>query len=229
MTGRRSAPALWRVRKGGGTIIILATISPVPNDFRWNDRAVKEAIAGSHRMLVNAEPEANLVWMRSWSAAAARSLRQPKGRALVDDLNPEDWRRFRSAVGAAGQQEARYDTLRPAIAAMLLNADWRERAALSNVVLSQQLIGFARRRHVPVHFIRQTALLPTIDEVPAGRPAADDQDVGRRRAAGVGSGRRCGADRGSPSIRARRRERDPRRAGCRWGTSPRGSRRCCRT
>jgi uncharacterized protein YbaP (TraB family) len=166
VTAKKEGPALWRVRKGGATLIILGTVSPLPAGFVWHDWRVKAAIRRSRLMLVSSEPEANFIWMRRWSPYRAKALYQPKDRHLADDLDGEEQRRLRAAIRHAGRDEARYTVLRPAIASMLLYADWRERSGLSNTSLTRELVAFGRKAHVRSQFIRQTFLLPTIDELP---------------------------------------------------------------
>jgi uncharacterized protein YbaP (TraB family) len=166
VTAKKEGPALWRVRKGGATLIILGTVSPLPARFVWHDWRVKAAIRRSSLMLVSSEPEANFIWMRSWSPYLAKALYQPKHRHLADDLDAEEQRRLRTAIKNAGRDAGRYAVLRPAIASMLLYADWRERSGLSNTSLTRELVAFGRKAHVRSHFIRQTSLLPTIDELP---------------------------------------------------------------
>jgi uncharacterized protein YbaP (TraB family) len=167
VTARREGPALWRVRNNGATIVILGSVSPLPAGFAWRDWRVKAAIRRSRLMLVSSEPEPNLVWMRDWGAADVKRLHQPKGRVLADELSPEDRRRFGRAAQDAGQVEDRYSGLRPAIASMLLYADWRDRSGLSNTRLSRELVRFGRAAHVRAQLVNQVSLLPTIDEVPA--------------------------------------------------------------
>ena len=166
VTAKKEGPALWRVRKGGATLIILGTVSPLPAQFIWHDWRVKAAIRRSSLMLVSSEPEPNFIWMRSWSPYRAKALYQPKERRLADDLDAEEQRRLRTAIGNAGRDERRYTVLRPAIASMLLYADWRERSGLSNTSLTRELVTFGRKAHVRSQFLRQTSLLPTIDELP---------------------------------------------------------------
>jgi hypothetical protein len=85
---------------------------------------------------------------------------------LKDELGALDVRHLLEAASAAGQLPSRYLSLRPAAAAMLLNADWRHSSKLSNTRLSTQLVTFARQHRVRVQFIRQISLLPTLDELP---------------------------------------------------------------
>ena len=164
VTARRTGPALWRVRRGDPTLVILGMVSPLPTRLEWQDWRVKSAIRGSRLMLVSGEPSADLVWMRNWTPAAAGRLHQPAHRTLQDDLDVAGRDRFRRAAFGAGREPDRYDKLRPAVAALLLRADWREHSGLQSFAVANSLSVFARRQRVEVRSIDQTSLVPTIDE-----------------------------------------------------------------
>ncbi|WP_343615340.1 TraB/GumN family protein [Novosphingobium sp.] len=166
VVGRKEGPAMWRVRRGNSAITILGTVAPLPQKVEWLDWRVKMAIRRSRLMLINSEPEANLIWMRDWSPIDAASMHQPKKRTIADDVGPEVERRLATLAVVAGQNAERYSSLRPGAAALLLNADWRDHTGYSNTSLSTSLAAYALRNHVSVEFIRQISLLPTLDEFP---------------------------------------------------------------
>lgn len=50
----RPRPALWRVRRRGGTLYLFGTIHVLPPGFRWRSAAVTRAVAASHALIVEA-------------------------------------------------------------------------------------------------------------------------------------------------------------------------------
>lgn len=107
VTARRAGAPMWTVTQGDATVILVGSVSGVPDDFQWRKEALEIATSRSARILYPGEARASVrdVARGFWRQRTIRHL--PTGTTSADYLSPtvqarlerlmqgedDDWRR----------------------------------------------------------------------------------------------------------------------------------------
>ncbi len=162
VVGRAPGPALWRVRRGAGEVVVIGGLSPLPHQLRWNAVRVEAALSGARALLVPPRTEVGplqgaMLMLRSGA------IRLPGSTPLDARLPPALRDRFAAAARVAGQPPARYARWRPAAAGLLLISDFRRTAGLSTAKPGTTLERMAKAQGVPVRTLARLSLTPVFE------------------------------------------------------------------
>ena len=128
--GRYAGPPQWTVRRGDAQVVVLGALSPLPHTLEWNTHRFERAL--DRARLVILPPNGRVgVLDAAYILFHQGDLRLPSGQTLWDRLSPEERRRFDALRTAARTEPKRYEHLKPAIAGMILDADFEKAAGLS--------------------------------------------------------------------------------------------------
>jgi len=136
-------PAWWKVSSGGATVWVLGVPDALPKGLAWSDVVLDRRLNQASRVIL--PPVASFGLFDVFGALALNCklrVKTPFEAALPPDLA----RRFAAGAAALRQSPARYDRWKPALAGLIMVADFRKVAALDgNQPLNQ--IRAAARRH----------------------------------------------------------------------------------
>lgn len=137
VTGTVSGPGMWQVyRDDEHDLWIFGIVKPLPENIEWDSSGVRAAVARSQEVLwypgyaVNVQ--ANLFQQAVLGYNYLRAKNNPDGKSLEDVLDPELYRRWRSAKARYMPGSASVERKRPVIAAEELLEAAIKRAGLSN-------------------------------------------------------------------------------------------------
>jgi hypothetical protein len=150
VVARAPGPAVWRVTRGAGEVVILGTIAPFPHAQTWDDRRLRRNLAGARQLLASPRLSGGGRALLSFALSERSRLRTPAGSPLPSRLPPELAARFEGAARAARQPPSKYDRWKPAAAGFLLMADFDEAAGLSRAKPANTVTRLARTLKVPV-------------------------------------------------------------------------------
>jgi hypothetical protein len=165
-------PVLWRVAQGTSEVWILATVSPVPKDLKWDSHGIESVLKGSNVLLLPPSASVGLVeglWFYMWHMD---TLEQPDGTTLEASLDAPLRARFVAARGRAQQDADRYDKYLPAVAALMLEGDWFKASSLSYKEPQKTVENLASRVGVPTRVVATYPAMDVIHDVPKMSPAA---------------------------------------------------------
>jgi hypothetical protein len=126
---RQSGPAWWRVKSGGSTVWVLGVPAAVPKGLAWDQSVLNRRLARSRRLIL--PPTASFRLLDVFGAfGLAGKLRAPA--AFEASLPPDLAQRYLAGVAALRQPPGRYDRWQPAVAGLLMVADFRRQAGLAS-------------------------------------------------------------------------------------------------
>lgn len=128
--GRYPGPPQWTVRRGDAEVVVLGALSPLPHTLEWNTHRFERALDGARLVLLPPNGRIGL-FDGAYLLLHQGDLHLPGGQRLSDRLTPEEQRRFDVLRTEAATDARRYQSLKPAIAGMMLEADFDKAAGLS--------------------------------------------------------------------------------------------------
>jgi hypothetical protein len=128
--GRPTGPALWRVKRGEAEVVVLGGFAPLPHQLQWTSPRLERALGVADLLLVPPQGRPRVTDLPGMTLRLA-SLRQGWGQTLEPNLSPTLRGRFVQARERLGIGPGRYDHWKPAIAGLMLLADFREHEGLS--------------------------------------------------------------------------------------------------
>lgn len=131
VVARYPGPALWTVRRGSGQVVVLGGLSPLPHLLQWNTHRLERAMEGADVVLLPPTGRLgplDLVYV----LFHAGDLQLPGKATLWDQIGPERSKRFDDFRTQAKTEAKRYARLKPAIAGLLLEADFLKAAGLAS-------------------------------------------------------------------------------------------------
>ena len=176
VTGERSGPRLWQLRRGDAQLWILGALSPLPKDITWRSSEVERVVTGVTSVVIGKPLEigfARALWI---FLTHHELLVVPGGRRLRDVLPQPLYARFAAQRALYTHDAEKWERFRPALAAAFL-----EETAFRQAGLSTRLdMGAAVRQLAEKHDVRvdevATAgvrdLLETLKTVP---PATENK------------------------------------------------------
>lgn len=147
--GRYPGPALWKVKKGAGEVVILGSLSPLPHMLEWRSPRLERALDQAEVVL--APPTGRVGIFDALNVLFhGGDARLPGSRTLWDEITPEERARFENLMSQIGGKPERYIHLKPAIAGFVLLSDFRKGAGLAEAKPATTVEAMAKARHVRV-------------------------------------------------------------------------------
>jgi len=119
-------PAWWKVSSGPATVWVLGTPAALPKGLRWDDVGLDRRLARATQVIL--PPAARFGVFDVFGALALRG--KLRGKPFEAALPPDLTRRYLAAVAALRQTPRHYDGWKPAVAGLLMVADFRRQAGL---------------------------------------------------------------------------------------------------
>lgn len=178
VTGERTGPGMWHVRRGTSQLWILGSMSPLPKGITWRSKQVEQVLATAHRVLVPKPLEIGIVRIL-WLLLTERSVIMiPGGKRLEDVMPPALYARFAAQRARFPHDADRWERYRPIVAAAFL-----QQAAFHSVGLSARLdLGAAVRKlaekhDVPVEEVKIAGVGDFLDTLKVMTPATENACV----------------------------------------------------
>ena len=141
-------PALWRAQLGDSSVIILGSVSPMPQQLKWDQRQIEAALDGANLLLTQPRPDIGPLQILGLIAGNVWKVRT--SRPLEPNLPPEMRDRFVAFRKMALKGEDRYAHWKPVVAGYLLLSDFRRAVGMSQAKPGSVVEHLARDRHVPI-------------------------------------------------------------------------------
>jgi hypothetical protein len=150
--GLKSGPGLWQVRKGGNTLWIFSTVSPIPKGLEWYSPQAERALARSRQIIGAPGVEVSVGMGGMLRAAFAmptllKARRNPDGRALHEVLPAPLYARWAQLRQQYLPKDDGIDEFRPSYAASRLYAAALQRAGLVPAGAIYERIGEVVRKN----------------------------------------------------------------------------------
>jgi len=158
---RLPGPALWRVTKGPSEVIILGGLTPLPHMLEWNTLRMEHALNGADALYLQPRPKLGALEVIGL-AFNKGALQLPRGQTLDKSLPPKERARLLNLLANIHKKPADYARWKPAIAGLLLIADFRRAAGLSDGKPGTTVMHMANDAHVPVRYVGDFDLGPYI-------------------------------------------------------------------
>lgn len=114
VTAQRAGVPVWRVSRGGATLVLFGTIDDIAKDTKWNAAALDRTIAQADRVMfpeivgLSASPFQLVGWLAKWK----RMAKLPRGQSLSAMITPGDRARL-ERLAAAGIAPRDWDRFHP--------------------------------------------------------------------------------------------------------------------
>jgi uncharacterized protein YbaP (TraB family) len=136
VTGERPGPAMWKVSRGGHTLWIMGTLSPMPAKMTWRQKRAEEVIKASGEILAAStsdwDTDMGLRESISFVRAAWKLRLNPDGSTLRAVLPDDVYQRWHAAhVRWFGKKPDAKERARPVYAAYLLYARALKKSGLT--------------------------------------------------------------------------------------------------
>jgi uncharacterized protein YbaP (TraB family) len=156
-------PRMWRLVKGASTVWVLGVI-PLPRGLKWNTAAVTHVLDKADRVILPPRTEVGL--FQAMEAASRSHL--PKGRTLDGEFSPDLSAEYRSVMHRIGRDPAKYQTEKPAWAALMLDVDLMQTPGFDTREPAATVMQLAQAKHIPVSHAtyRSDAMLDQLVSLP---------------------------------------------------------------
>jgi uncharacterized protein YbaP (TraB family) len=150
VTGERTGPGMWLVRRGSAQLWILGSISPLPKGITWRSTQVEHVLETTSQVLVPKPLDIGIVRIL-WLLITERDVLMVRGGKRLKDVMPADLHaRFALERARYHEDADKWERYRPIIAAAFL-----QQAAFHEVGLSARLdLGAAVRTIAKKHGVR---------------------------------------------------------------------------
>jgi hypothetical protein len=160
--GRRPGPALWRVSRGGSQVVIVGGLSPLPHSLQWNTTRVQQALDTATVLLLPPDKPHVGFFGGVGMLLGLGALRPPHG-DMDAGLPPELRARYDQTINRFHLDPKRYRKWKPAVAGLLLVADFRRAAGLSTEKPNTTIARMARSARVQVVTVGAVEAKPLFD------------------------------------------------------------------
>lgn len=155
VSGALPGPGLWKVRKDGHTLYVLATVSPLPKRMEWESAGVESVVARAQRVLLppSFTLDAGVGRFRGMLLLPSllKARRNPDGATLRQSVSPELYARWTPLKQRYLGNDRGVEQWRPIFAAQELYEAAMRRSGLSrDDVVGKEVSRMARRHRVPV-------------------------------------------------------------------------------
>jgi hypothetical protein len=126
---KAAGPAWWRVSRGESTVWVMGVPAGLPRGVQWDTHLLAVHLTGARHLIV---PPAYTAGVGDIFGAFALRGKLKSGAPIEASL-PEDLRaRFVAGAAALSQRPEHYDGWKPAVAGLLMVADFRKRARIQD-------------------------------------------------------------------------------------------------
>lgn len=158
VSGVLPGPGLWKVRKDGHTLYVLATLSPLPRRMEWESAGVESVVARAQRVLLppSFTLDADVGVFRGLMLVPSllKARRNPDGRRLQEVVPAGLYARWAPLKQRYIGRDGGVERWRPIFAAQELYEAAMRRSGLSlDDVVDRQVRRMAKRHHVPLRGI----------------------------------------------------------------------------
>lgn len=163
-----TGPALWRVADADTTVYLFGTVHVLHPDTQWETPIIKEAIAGSDAIYLEADTQSSKAQSKIGNAFIELGLYQD-GTTLEDTLPPNAEKEVEEAADILGIQTQAIYNYKPWFASMqlssmhLLTRDFDNDLGVEKVISEQ-----AQRQNTPIRYLEtgpyQLELLASVPE-----------------------------------------------------------------
>jgi hypothetical protein len=102
VVGEQPGPSMWKVTKGGNTLWVIATHTPVPENMKWRARGIKETVASAQEVLSPPSAGVSMKQMGTLRTLALLPMipmamegrKNPDGVRLKELIPPETYARW---------------------------------------------------------------------------------------------------------------------------------------
>ena len=155
VSGALPGPGLWKVRKDGHTLYVLATLSPLPRRMEWESAGVESVVARAQRVLLppSFTLDADVGVFRGLMLVPSllKARRNPDGRRLQDVVPAGLYARWAPLKQRYIGRDGGVERWRPIFAAQELYESAMRRSGLSlDDVVDKHVRRMARRHDVPL-------------------------------------------------------------------------------
>jgi hypothetical protein len=137
-------PAWWKVTSGVGTVWVLGTPSALPKGLGWDDVALDRRLSRANRVILPPTARFGVFDLFGALSLSGKLHGKPFEAALPPDLA----QRFSAAASTLRQAPGHYDHWKPAVAGLLMVADFRKQAGLDANQPLNAIKGAAGRHHL---------------------------------------------------------------------------------
>lgn len=173
VTAKQPGPALWHVVRENSEVWILGTVGPTPADLKWDTGEIASLMKGSKVVLLPPRGQVG-VFEGAWFmlTGGLGTLEQTDGKTLESTLQEPLRSRFVAARSRVHQDPDRYDKYLPAVAALILEADFWKLNKLNFNGPQKTVESIASQATVPVRPIAVYPAMDVIHDVPKLSAAA---------------------------------------------------------
>lgn len=158
VSGVVPGPGLWRVRKDGHVMSVMATLSPLPRRMRWEAAGVESALASSTQVLLppsfTLDPGVGMMRGLLLVPSALKARRNPDGATLQQSLPPGLYARWLPLKRRYLGNDRGVEQRRPLVAAHeLYEAALRSEGLSQDDPVDKAVRRMARRHGVPLRAV----------------------------------------------------------------------------
>ncbi|MDH7453129.1 TraB/GumN family protein [Luteimonas composti] len=155
VSGALPGPGLWKVRKDGHTLYVLATLSPLPRRMEWESAGVESVVARAQRVLLppSFTLDADVGVFRSLMLVPSllKARRNPDGRRLQEVVPAGLYARWAPLKQRYIGRDGGVERWRPIFAAQeLYEAAMRRSGLTLDHVVDKEVRRMAKRHDVPL-------------------------------------------------------------------------------
>ena len=152
VNGLKAGPGLWQVRKGGNTLWIFGTVSPIPKGLEWYSPQAERALARSTQIIGAPSVGVSVGIGGMFRAAFAmptllKARKNPDGKTLRDVLPAPLYARWSQLRRQYLPKDDDIEEFRPSFAASKLYVAALERAGLVSAGAVYERIGDVVKKH----------------------------------------------------------------------------------
>ncbi|MBP6797331.1 MAG: TraB/GumN family protein [Luteimonas sp.] len=155
VSGVLPGPGLWKVRKGGHTLYVLATLSPLPRRMEWESAGVESLVARSQQVLLPPSftlgSDIGVFRGMMLLPSLLKARKNPDGRTLAQSVPPELYARWQPLKQRYLGNDRGVEQWRPIFAAQeLYEAAMRKAGLGQDDIVGKAVRRMAKRHDVPM-------------------------------------------------------------------------------
>ena len=170
VTGERSGPGLWHIRRGDAHLWILGALAPLPKGITWRSHQLEQVMLGTDLVLITKPLEIGFA-RALWIFLTHHDLLMVSGGRRIRDVLPQDlYHRFVTQRARFTTDDSKWERFRPILAAVFLEETALRQAGLSTRIdLGAAVRSIANKHDVNVKEVTIAGvrdLLETLKTVP---------------------------------------------------------------
>jgi uncharacterized protein YbaP (TraB family) len=146
------APAIWRIKEGGGTVYIFGSLHILPNSFQWRSPVIESAMRESDIFVfeVPADEEAT----RRQKAFIVKNGLLPANASLRKVLNRTEFQTYSRILIGAGLKPEHFTRYRPWLAAVVVGLAYVHRRDISTLKgVDDDIIEYAQAQEKELRYL----------------------------------------------------------------------------